>query len=132
MKLISSITKKIQFNAFKVTQHVPSLKLSNFIRWTLYSFVIITDFVRRKFNFFSKKFKILYILQLNATNNAMYLTLFLTHFGLNIISNVLYLAMRNNIGQKTTELVLIFHKYITKLVFLWLNMAQKKHQSVKY
>ena len=37
----------------------------------------------------------------------------------------LYKAIRNNIvAKKTTELVLIFHKKITKLVFLWPNMSQ--------
>ena len=36
------------------------------------------------------------------------------------------LAIRNNIvTKKTTELVLLFHKNITKLVFLWPNMSQK-------
>ena len=47
-------------------------------------------------------------------------------FGHNIISNGLYQAIRNNIvAKKTTELVLLFHKNITKLVFLWPNMSQK-------
>ena len=51
--------------------------------------------------------------------------------GPNIIFNGLYLAIKNNIVTKnTTELVLLFHKNITKLVFLWPNMNQKKHQSV--
>ena len=45
---------------------------------------------------------------------------------------LLYQAIRNNIvAIKTTELVLLFHKNITKLVFLWPNISQKKHQSVK-
>ena len=35
------------------------------------------------------------------------------------------------LAKKTTELVLIFHKNITKLVFLWPNMSKKKHQSVR-
>ena len=44
----------------------------------------------------------------------------------NIISNGLYEAIRNNIvAKKTTDLVLPFHKNITKLVFLWSNMGQK-------
>ena len=34
------------------------------------------------------------------------------------------------LAKKTTELVLRFHKNITKLVFLWPNMSQKKLQSV--
>ena len=42
-------------------------------------------------------------------------------FGHNIISNGLYQAIR----QKTTELVLLFHKNITKLVFLCPKMGQK-------
>ena len=37
-----------------------------------------------------------------------------------------YQAIRNNIvAKKTTELVLLFHKKTTKLVFLWPNMSQK-------
>ena len=44
----------------------------------------------------------------------------------NIISNGLIQAMRNNIvAIKTTELFLLFHKNITKLVFLCPNMGQK-------
>ena len=44
----------------------------------------------------------------------------------NIISNGLYQTIRNNIvAKKTTELVLLFHKNITELVFLWSNMSQK-------
>ena len=46
----------------------------------------------------------------------------------NIIKNTecsLYQAIRNNILAKmTTELVLIFHRNITKLVFLWPKMLQ--------
>ena len=34
-------------------------------------------------------------------------------------------------AKKTTELVLFFHKNITKLVFLWPNMSQKKLESDK-
>ena len=46
-------------------------------------------------------------------------------FDHNIISNGLYQAIRNNIAaKKTTELILIFHKNITKLVFLWPNMGK--------
>ena len=30
-----------------------------------------------------------------------------------------YKAIKNNIGQKTTEIVVFFYKKITKLVFLW-------------
>ena len=42
-----------------------------------------------------------------------------------IISNGLYQAIRNKIvAKKTTELVLIFHKKTTKIVFLWPNMGQ--------
>ena len=33
-------------------------------------------------------------------------------------------------AKKTTELVLLFHKKTSKLVFLWPNMGQK-HESVK-
>ena len=52
-------------------------------------------------------------------------------FGHNIISNGLYQVIRNNIEtKKTTELVLLFHIKTTKLVFLWPNMSQKKHESV--
>ena len=41
-------------------------------------------------------------------------------------SNGLIQAIRNNIvTKKTTELVLLFHKNITKLVFHWPNMGQK-------
>ena len=29
------------------------------------------------------------------------------------------------LAKKTTELVLLFYKNITKLIFLWLNMDQK-------
>ena len=29
------------------------------------------------------------------------------------------------LAKKTTELILLFHKNITKLVFLWPNMGQK-------
>ena len=44
----------------------------------------------------------------------------------NIIPNDLYYAIRNNIvAKKTNELVLLFHKNITKQVFLWPNMNQK-------
>ena len=51
---------------------------------------------------------------------------FSCHFGQNIISNDLYQAIRNNIvAKKTIELVFIFHKKTTKLVFIWLNMGQK-------
>ena len=48
-------------------------------------------------------------------------------FGYNIIFNGLYLAIRNNIlaKKKTTELVLLFYKNISKLVFHWPNMGQK-------
>ena len=46
-------------------------------------------------------------------------------YGYNIISNGLYHAIRNNIvAKKTTELVLLFHKKTTKLVFFWPNMSQ--------
>ena len=51
-------------------------------------------------------------------------------FWANIISNGLYQAIINNIvAKKTTEIVLLFHKKTTKLVFLWPNMGQK-HESV--
>ena len=44
----------------------------------------------------------------------------------NIISNGQILAIRKNIvAKKTTELVLLFHKNINKLVFHWLNMSEK-------
>ena len=45
----------------------------------------------------------------------------------NIISNVLYQAIRNNIVAKNpTELILFFfNKKTTKLVFLWPYMDQK-------
>ena len=43
----------------------------------------------------------------------------------NIISNGLILAIGNNIGQKSTKLVLFFHKNITNLVFLLPNIGQK-------
>ena len=44
----------------------------------------------------------------------------------NIISNGLIKAIRNNIVTKrTTELVLLFHKNITQLIFLRPNMGQK-------
>ena len=47
-------------------------------------------------------------------------------FGHNIISNDLYQAIKNNIViKKSTEIVLFFHKNVTKLVFLWPNMDQK-------
>ena len=53
-------------------------------------------------------------------------------FGQNIIFNDNYQTTRNNIvANKTTEIVLIFHKNKTKLVFLWPNMGQKKLESVK-
>ena len=41
-------------------------------------------------------------------------TTFLAHIGPQV-----------NIGQKATELVLLFYKDITKLVFLWPNIGQK-------
>ena len=51
---------------------------------------------------------------------------FIVFFGHNIISNGLYQVIRNNIvAKKTTELVHLFHKNKTKLVFLWPNMSQK-------
>ena len=44
----------------------------------------------------------------------------------NIISSGLIYAIRNNIvAKKTTELVLLFNKNITKLFSLWPNMGQK-------
>ena len=47
-------------------------------------------------------------------------------FGHCIISNGLYQAIRNNIvPKKTTELVLLFHTNMTRLVFHWPNMSQK-------
>ena len=43
-----------------------------------------------------------------------------------ITNSVVFLAIRNNIvAKKTTELVLLFHKKATKLVFLRPNMSQK-------
>ena len=50
----------------------------------------------------------------------------------NIISNGLILAIGNNIGQKSTEFVLLFHKNITKLVFLWPNMDQNNFKMLNY
>ena len=45
----------------------------------------------------------------------------------NIISNGLLQAIRNNIvAKKITKLVHLFHKDITKLVFLWSNKGQKR------
>ena len=56
---------------------------------------------------------------------------FICLFGHNIISNCLYQAIRIDIVvKKTTELVLLFHKKKTMLVFLSPIVA-KKHQSVK-
>ena len=50
----------------------------------------------------------------------------------NAFSNSLNPAIRNNIvAKKTNELVLLFHKMTTKLVFLWLKYEPKKHQNVK-
>ena len=46
-------------------------------------------------------------------------------FGHNIIFNGLYQAIRNIIGQMITELVLLLHKEITKLILIWSNMSQK-------
>ena len=47
-------------------------------------------------------------------------------FDHNIISNGIYQVIRNNIvAKKTTELVLLFHKNITKLIFLWPNIGQR-------
>ena len=41
------------------------------------------------------------------------------------------MAIRNNIvANKKTNLFLLFHKNIKKLIFLWPNMNQKKLQSV--
>ena len=49
------------------------------------------------------------------------------------MNSVVSLAIINNIGKKkTTELVLLFHKNITKLVFLWPNPGPKKLQSVNF
>ena len=47
----------------------------------------------------------------------------------NIIFNGIYQAIRNNIV--TTELVLLFHKNITKLVFLWSNKSQKSFKVLR-
>ena len=42
------------------------------------------------------------------------------------------LLLENNIvAKKTTELVLLFHKETTKLVFLWPNMSQKSTKVLK-
>ena len=41
-------------------------------------------------------------------------------------------AIRNNIvAKKTTELVHLFHKNITQLVFLWPNKDQKSFKVLK-
>ena len=51
----------------------------------------------------------------------------------NIIFNGLCQTIRNNIvAKKTTELVLLFHKNITKLVFIWPNMGQKSFKVLTY
>ena len=43
-----------------------------------------------------------------------------------LMSYNLYQAIRNNIvAKKKTELVLLFYKNITKLIFLWRNIGQK-------
>ena len=45
------------------------------------------------------------------------------------LATILFLMayIRNNIeAKKTNELVLLFHKNISKLVFLWPNMGQKR------
>ena len=48
------------------------------------------------------------------------------NFLANINFNGLIKIIRNNIVSKnTTELVLLFHKNLTNLVFLWPNMSQK-------
>ena len=53
-------------------------------------------------------------------------------FGHNIICNSLYKAIRNNIVAKMTiELILLFHKKTTKLVFLWPNVGQKNIKVLK-
>ena len=49
---------------------------------------------------------------------------FSCHFGHNIISNGLYQAIRIKIVAKKTELVILFHKKTSKLVFLWPNFSQ--------
>ena len=36
------------------------------------------------------------------------------------------MAWYNIVSKKTTELVLLFHKKTTKLLFLWPNMDQKR------
>ena len=42
------------------------------------------------------------------------------------------MAIGNNIvAKKTTELVLLFHKKTTKLVFLWPDMSQKSFKVLK-
>ena len=46
------------------------------------------------------------------------LMFFLAHIGPKDIKN-------NIVAKKTTELVLLFHKKTTKLVFFWPNMGQK-------
>ena len=45
-----------------------------------------------------------------------------------------YWAIRNNIivAKKTTELVLLFHKKTTKLVFIWFNMNQKRTRLLNF
>ena len=54
-------------------------------------------------------------------------------FAHDIISNCLYQAIRNNIvAKKITELVLLFHKNITKLIFLWPNVGQKSFKVLVY
>ena len=41
------------------------------------------------------------------------------------------MAIRNNIvGKETTELDLLFHKNITKPVFLWLNIGHKSFKKL--
>ena len=52
------------------------------------------------------------------------------HFSLLYIfpfSEKYYLSeyINNVVAKKTTEVVLLFHKKTTKLVFLWPNMSQK-------
>ena len=50
-------------------------------------------------------------------------------FGHNIIYNGLYHDII--LANETTELVLLYHKNIAKLVFLWLNIEPKMFQRVK-
>ena len=52
-------------------------------------------------------------------------------FGNDTISNGHIRPLKIILVKKTTEVVLLFHRNVTNLVFHWPNMSQKQLQSIK-